>query len=233
MTTSKLKRLDAVQLTAELFRVCPSSVPALELAAYAHEGQFRKETRDGVSYADPYVTHPIRNALRVLRLCSASMSATECLHLASASLLHDTVEDAPRRVMSFYRECDIGLPEARVRECAHTLIGEVFGSRVQDTVWRVTNPVGTTLPYVEHIRSCVVNDEFSWLTKMSDLTDNAGSLRHMAPSPRRYKLAQRYTEPVQVMLDYAGVVRPTVRVTVRQRLEVIALDLAGIVENGI
>ena len=232
MTTSKLKRLDAVQLTAELFRVCPSSTPALELAAYAHEGQFRKETRAGVSYTDPYVTHPIRNALRVLRLCSASMSAAECLHLASASLLHDTVEDAPRRVMSFYRECDIGLPEARVRECAHTLIGEVFGSRVQDTVWRVTNPVDTTLPYVEHIRSFVVTDEFSWLTKMSDLTDNAGSLRHMAHGPRRYKLAQKYIEPVQVMLDYACIVRPTVRVTAAQRLEVVARDLTDIAANG-
>ena len=135
-----LKRLDAVQLSAALFRAVPAAVPALELAAFAHEGFFRKETRAGVSYTDPYVTHPMRNALRLVRLCSPSLSGMEMLALANASLLHDTVEDAPGRVCEFFSgPCD-GLDERGVRDQALSLIGEFFGSRVQNTVLRVTNP---------------------------------------------------------------------------------------------
>ena len=78
----------------------------------------------------------------------------------------------------------------------------------------------------------MVTDEFAWLTKFGDLTDNAGSLKHMTAGERRLRLARKYTEPVSLLIDTAVIVRPTVRMSAVKRLLTVRADLAEIVGNG-
>lgn len=75
--------------------------------------------------------------------------------------------------------------------------------------------------------------ESAFIVKASDLVDNAGSLKHMAPSARRIKLANKYLEPVNVMISGVGVVtNPVARRRIRERLVVVVNDLNAIIENG-
>jgi hypothetical protein len=55
----------------------------------------------------------------------------------------------------------------------------------------------------------------------------------MAPSARRIKLANKYLEPVNVMISGVGVVtNPVARRRIRERLIVVVNDLNSIIENG-
>lgn len=69
----------------------------------------------------------------------------------------------------------------------------------------VSNPLGMT-SYYDHLVGEVLPHESAFIVKASDLVDNAGSLKHMAPSARRIKLANKYLEPVNVMISGVGVV---------------------------
>lgn len=61
---------------------------AMELATAAHMSQ--KRLGRAAYPVDPYIVHPLRNVLRLIRLGCAD---TDVL---SATALHDTVEDQPR-----------------------------------------------------------------------------------------------------------------------------------------
>lgn len=229
----KLKDRDAVQLTTALAEYGSVVREGVSLAAYAHEGQFRKESRPGVTYTDPYVAHPIRNALRVIRFTQGHMSLDDVRRLAVICLLHDTVEDAPERVVTFYTEGDSVVSDD-IRELALFTISTRFGDKVADGVRRVTNPElpeGITredkdAEYLNHITSTVVVSEDAYLTKAMDLIDNAGSLKHMDVVPRRARLASKYTAPVALMAEHASVVsHPVVRAAVTARLEQVAVEL--------
>lgn len=228
-----LKSHDAVGLAAHLLGYGPVVGDALRLAAYAHDGQFRRETRSGVEYKDPYIVHPIRNALRVARFTEGHLSTRMIHDLVIDSLLHDTVEDASDRVAQFYSPGDAPEPD---QSRALGLIAHHFGVDVADTVSRVTNPkAADTSPsrdarnqaYLEHLRERVVSSESAFLTKASDLIDNAGSLKHMLPGDKRSALSLKYQPPVELMIYHTSVVSDeAVRETVRARLALVKSDLA-------
>lgn len=232
-----LKSHDAVGLAARMLSHGPLVSEALRLASYAHDGQFRKECRVGVEYKDPYIAHPMRNALRVARFTEDRLPIRTVQNLVVSSLLHDTVEDVAPRIVSFYTESPV---QGVSREQALLLIEQNFGNEVFDTVLRVTNPV---LPegmskeernkaYVRHLLSAVVTSESAWLTKASDLIDNAGSLKHMCVCDKQRNLAAKYNEPVSLLLGHRGIVRDEeVRNEVEMRLAQVSAELLDILEG--
>lgn len=228
---TQLKRQDAVSLSARLAMQFPGDelvIESLSLAAFAHDGAFRKETRNGVDYLDPYIIHPLRNALRVQRwYCGWHYSRLPAM--VCAALLHDTVEDASERILDFYGDTFL-LHGNTPRETALNALARRFGDDISGTVLRLTNPDdGVGMSYTEHITVWVVPDEAAFVAKASDLVDNAGSLKHMDSSPRRDKLARKYTDPVQVMLAHVNVVEsPHVRKRISDRLSGVATDLKAL-----
>ena len=228
---TQLKRQDAVSLSARLAMQFPGDelvIESLSLAAFAHDGAFRKETRNGVDYLDPYIIHPLRNALRVQRwYCGWHYSRLPAM--VCAALLHDTVEDASERILDFYGDTFL-LHGNTPRETALNALARRFGDDISGTVLRLTTPDdGVGMSYTEHITVWVVPDESAFVAKASDLVDNAGSLKHMDSSPRRDKLARKYTDPVQVMLAHVNVVEsPHVRKRISDRLSGVATDLKAL-----
>jgi len=203
-------------------------IEALSLAAFAHDGAQRKEPRHGSEHPDPYIIHPLRNALRIQRWY-AGWHSPLLPEMVCSALLHDTVEDAADRVIEFYGDTFL-LHGTTPREVALNALSRQFGNTISSTVMRLTNPDdGVGMSYTEHITVWVVPDEAAFVAKASDLVDNAGSLKHMDSSPRRDKLARKYTDPVQVMLAHVNVVEsPHVRKRISDRLSGVATDLKAL-----
>ena len=87
---------------------------AMEVATLAHLDQFRK---NGIkSDEDPYIVHPLRNVLRLLRYgCSD-------VEILSATALHDTVEDRPhaRHRAPRWPDCRRHVRIRSAGTCVHT-----------------------------------------------------------------------------------------------------------------
>ena len=77
---------------------------AMALMGYAHDGQYRKEPRMGAGYVDPYSIHPLRVMLRLHRLLPVGLATDDVL---VAALLHDTLEDAPAKIINYYTDAPI------------------------------------------------------------------------------------------------------------------------------
>lgn len=231
---TNLKSQDAVQLSAQLSVLGSTVNEALSLAAFVHSGTFRKEFRPGVTYVDPYVSHPIRNALRGVRITQDHLQPPSVQRLAIACLLHDTVEDGAEKIIDFYADSSasttrgvgagfggfdgIEFVNGDMRTLALDVISDRFGVTVKDTVLRVTNPVlpegmskvAKDAAYLDHLRREIVTDENAFLTKAMDLIDNAGSLKHMPDNSRRARLANKYLQPVVAMVTNADIVENNV-----------------------
>lgn len=205
----------------------PAVLSALELADYAHANQTRREY--GLQEPVPYIAHPLRNAHLVWLWTNEHLHDTRVTELVAASLLHDTVEDEPERIQAFYGSDREPL----------ALIRANFGPRVSEAVRRVTflsslGECGTfdrNVTYLDHIAAEVVSDEDAFLTKAVDLVDNAGSLWHSPLPERRVRnLALKYTAPVELMLENAGVVADhRVRSAAVSRLERLSSSLRELV----
>lgn len=218
-TVPELKTRNVVSLTSVLLSRTYGAVdPALQLAAFAHDNTERKEVRKNVTYRDPYVIHPIRCALRLIRLVPQAP-----LHLLNSALLHDTVEDAPDKIISFFTHTEQTLDPRQERELALCLIADNFGRITAETVSRVSNPLPVAdqtfsvedkaTSYLTHLTEEVLTDQFATLVKTSDLVDNAGSLRHMTDTTdntstpqksiahKQRTLARKYLRPVGLVHD--------------------------------
>ena len=212
-----MKSRNVVSLAMDLLALSGNDAAiaeAVELAAFAHDGTLRKEHRPDTDYLDPYVIHPIRVALRLIRLCGEPDELPETGMLVAA-LLHDVLEDAPERVARFYDQA----PEDEMAFVARAVLAQRFGTEVLDAVVRVTNPAapaalpaGTTAArraelknqrYLAHLRQQVLPDRWATAVKGGDLVDNAGSLHWMEPGPRRDALAAKYREPVALVAGAA------------------------------
>ncbi|WP_459683475.1 hypothetical protein [Rhodococcus sp. no. 34] len=164
---------------------------AMEVATLAHLDQFRK---NGIkSDEDPYIVHPLRNVLRLLRYgCSD-------VEILSATALHDTVEDRPHAVIALLggqTADDMSASEAQER--ASTLIASRFGHRISELVEAVTNPIdypcdNTTARYQDHVIRAIA-DPAVFLVKFSDFVDNAGSVKYLSETDR-LRLVTKY-EPL-------------------------------------
>lgn len=189
---------------------------ALRLADYAHVNQTRREYE--LQAPVPYIAHPLRNAYLVWSWTNAHLHDTCVTELVAASLLHDTVEDAPERIQEFYTSDRDPL----------ALLRSNFGPRVADIVRRVTVPSALgecgvsdrNVTYLEHLIAEIAPDEGALITKAADLVDNAGSLWRSPLSPARVtRLARKYTEAVHALAENAGVIQDhRVRTAVEERL---------------
>ncbi|GGF99431.1 hypothetical protein GCM10007304_11620 [Rhodococcoides trifolii] len=174
-------RVDEVQLRA-----------SLELATAAHLSQTRIG-RDGYP-VDPYIVHPLRNVLRLIRLGCAD---TDVL---SATALHDTVEDQPEQIVSILSGVETTNTDVALR-----LIAEHFSDETARLVASVTNtPTDSTLSrserndaYAGHVET-VISDPKVFLVKYADFVDNAGSVQYLDDDAKREKLSKKYAPLVPI-----------------------------------
>lgn len=188
-----LKEMDAAMLTfellAEIARIDDDDdarlvSSAAQVAAHLHAGQTRRLRAD--LPVTPYVEHPMRVALRLLRW------GYRDARLVAAALLHDTLEDCAGRIAS-----DMAAPgQAPV---AWMLDG--YGPEVTATVTAVTNAPGQ--PYSEKIAGlCASGSDQALLVKAGDLVDNAGSLPYQLAQTgegRTTRLAAKYLPAVRLV----------------------------------
>ncbi|GEE02298.1 hypothetical protein nbrc107696_27440 [Gordonia spumicola] len=198
---TELKHQNVVELTAALLTAMPACSDALRLAAYAHDGQLRTTIRARAVHQDPYIIHPIRIALRLLRWGVFASDDAGQRTVVEVALLHDVAEDSPGRLVDW-----LELP-ASTRP--HDAIALRFGPRVADAVRRLTNPPAdpdaTTrvrrARYRAHLADEVAPDLLSAVVKSSDLVDNAGSLKHLSDERKAATYAAKYVDPVGDMAD--------------------------------
>lgn len=167
---------------------------AMKVAAYVHRDDRRAALREGVQ--DPYIVHPFRLVLRLVRYGCADPA------VLAAAALHDTVEDHPDDVVALFPGNGSALPGNGSALDALDVLAAQFGPDVASLVAAVTNP--PTPPggdrqaqYHDHVAR-IVADPRVFLVKIADFVDNAGSLRHLADGPMRARLEARYAPLVPI-----------------------------------
>jgi (p)ppGpp synthase/HD superfamily hydrolase len=187
-TRLALKDMTPELLLHEIVQTFPDVYEAAVFAAYYH----RHDTRGprGKLPADPYIAHPYRVTLRLLR------GGMLDEFTAKAALLHDVFEDHAEDI---HRE--EGMP-------ADLYLPATFGDDTWNVIFAVSNPPGKLTPeqYAEHVLEIIEDGDIrAFAVKNSDLSDNALSLHH-TPGPRRGRLARKYlpvAEPAMARLRTA------------------------------
>lgn len=197
-----LKQMDSAMLNFELLREIEKLEEsdremvssAAMLATHLHRNQTRKAR--GNKPRTPYIEHPLRNTLRLIRWGYSNSS------LFAISLLHDTVEDCIPELADFFDWDHNEFDEHQNREKAFEHLSEAYSSRVASGVEEVTNPVEGD--YHEHLKR-LMNEgaPSSILVKISDLIDNAASLPHQfgsVPSSFVTKRVPKYHRAIEIMI---------------------------------
>lgn len=177
---------------------------ALELATAAHLSQ--KRIGRAAYPVDPYIVHPLRNVLRLIRLGCAD---TDVL---AATALHDTVEDQPQEIVSILD--DSRLSDRSNQQAALDLITENFNAETSRLVAAVTNSSTDAVlakaeknaAYAAHVAD-VIKDPKVFLVKFADFVDNAGSVQYLDDEAKRTKLAAKYAPVVEVFSNTLGSLR--------------------------
>lgn len=181
-----LKQMDAAMLVFELDRETSRVLvnrdadeehelitAAATMASFLH----RRQTRfvRGDLPRTPYIEHPLRVALRLLRWGATDAS------LIAAALLHDVIEDCTPELLSVF---------GAEHEGAWVCLERLYSRRVAGLVLEVTHSVGCINPdgYLEHIEQMIGSSSDALLIKASDLKDNAGSIRHQLGHGKDQKL---------------------------------------------
>ena len=168
---------------------------AIEMASYLHRHDTRANR--GRLPRDNYITHPLRNTLRILRYGCTDID------VIIASILHDTVEDHPKEI-SIELAGKEAHSVAEARDNSFSYITAVFGAEVSRIVAAVSNPempAGLSKEekrklYAEHVIS-VLDDPKVFLVKFSDFVDNAVGLYHNTGSPEMVShLSRKYIQLV-------------------------------------
>lgn len=185
MTTSKqlpLKNMDSAQLAAAILAATGHNrlvVRAVADATFLHRNQTRANR--GSLERTPYIEHPLRGALRLIR-----WGVTDRDTLVAA-LLHDTVEDAASDILIHRLAIDPSeLSDEEVRACAADWISVTYGFTVTAIVMAVTNPFADktksrpvrNLQYLAHVRAAIATDPRVFLVKFTDYMDNGAGLYH-------------------------------------------------------
>lgn len=196
---------------------------AAMLATHLHRNQTRR-VRRGMPHV-PYIEHPLRNALRVVRWGATSPETV------AVALLHDTVEDCSKEIVTVYASLHSAVEShgdtIRNRQTDHDValewIDSAYGSIVAEAVSLVSNKPGAEpedyTPKIDALCSRVLNADkngrvdlpglIALVNKASDLIDNGGSLKHqigyaegapvLADLQTAQKLAGKYREPVSLV----------------------------------
>lgn len=181
---------------------------AIDLAEELHEPQRRKAQIQG-RINTPYVEHPLRNALRLVRLGVRDPA------VLIATVLHDTVEDCGKRFQEIYGNAETELSEPHRRELLSAHIRARFGDRTLALVLGVTNPHEPAsvrrkqtqeekhAKYAEQVAEEISASPDVYLVKLSDYIDNAGSLHHATTEelPGAKRRASKYLPLIPVFQD--------------------------------
>jgi hypothetical protein len=215
LRNTPLKELSAAQLAQTLQHeaadagmdsdVISSSV---DLATILHAHQSRGNRGNFVT--TPYIEHPLRNAVRLLRLGVKNQD------VIVAVVLHDTVEDgADVFVKKFYSEKSTD-NELESRAILSDYISQAYGSNVARLVEAVTNDyiadteksrmtiAQKNMGYLTHVRDNIKGDAEVILVNITDFVDNASGLYHNDIPGREVKTkrqAQKYRPVVDVFLN--------------------------------
>lgn len=127
----------------------------------------------------PYIEHPLRNTLRVIRYGCTSEA------VLIGELLHDTVEDHPYEIARQYAKQE-PRDEHHAREISYAYIAKRFSPRASKMVHGMSNPIiedkhapvaVKNISYHDHFVEAI-KDEDVLVGKTSDITDNAFSLHY-------------------------------------------------------
>ncbi len=205
-----LKDMDSAMLSFELFREIDRVVvdernrqmviSAAMVATDLHSGQTRF-VRGNLPRV-PYIEHPLRNTLRLIR-----WGVTNA-HLLTACLLHDTVEDCAEKLVANYLQRPelLGRSEREQRTEIYAWLSANYSVNSTRVVRQVTNPTDDEgVSYVSHIREMTaIANPHTLLTKASDLVDNAGSLPYQIgsmPEAKFTRLVERYWVPLELVCN--------------------------------
>lgn len=188
MNRLSLKELDSAALILVLQREIMNApdffdankvFDAVDLATYLH----RKATRMNRANLPrtPYIEHPLRNTIRLLR--AGCYSETVII----ATILHDVLEDCADEILTeFLGYSDLSnISEHDKREIALKYLVSQFGEKVCDIVFAVSNgilPAGLPVAeknakYAAHVADAI-KDPFVFCVKYTDVVDNATGLYH-------------------------------------------------------
>lgn len=174
---------------------------AIAAATYLHVKQTRANR--GNLPRTPYIEHPLRNAIRLVRWGCLSQD------IIIATILHDTVEDGAVRICRDEYGLDVKtLTESEMRARAFQYIESEFGEEVCRLVAGVTNGLFAgnetkeekRIIYANHVRK-VIADPDIFLVKFSDFVDNAAGLYHndiKANEEKVIHLAAKYLPVVDI-----------------------------------
>lgn len=212
---------------------------AIHLASYLHRDQ-RRANR-GTLPKDTYITHPLRNALRLMRYGVVDPD------IIVAVVLHDTVEDCAEEMVDTVAVFTLlgGTPQ-HYRTAALRFLSFDFGKEVARLVSGMTNPIllddfslskdEKREVYRSHVREAI-KDPKTAVGKLSDFVDNAVGLYHntgMLPQVR-FHLASKYQplivdfiERVQEA-DVVSILTPSGKSAAIAHLEKGALELESII----
>lgn len=214
VSRSSMKIMDAPALKRALYRESHFAGPSLlvlqaaaTFAEELHEGQTRSGAIQG-RVNTPYVEHPLRNALRLVRMGVRDQD------LLTASLLHDTVEDCSARFVELYLPGKNFSP-VEAREALANHIRKNFGERTYRLVLGVTNPYQSSKErramsqeekhsaYQKQVKAEIDSSPTILLVKLMDYMDNAGSLHHSLEDelPRARRQADKYLPLAQSFCD--------------------------------
>lgn len=157
---------------------------AIDLATALHANQTRGPRWQNGKFMKkvPYIEHPLRNSLRLIRL------GVEDEDIINAAILHDTVEDGSQEFAKKYLNKDLDEIEARKELSQH--IEENYGSNVSEMVQAVTNEYVPTKTiqsmtmearhkvYRDHVDENIKDNPGALMVKISDFIDNATGLYH-------------------------------------------------------
>lgn len=227
-----LKLYDSDELETILLTAYPGNRAiqlAVRAASISHMSVRRSVPRIG-EVSDPYVIHPLRNAVRVhrwvrqARLGGDTISRDDEIALVVIALLHDTVEDAPQLVAGFLLahatpgfdpERGAAITGDRYQDIAIRSICHVLGRKAGWGVAGMTNdmhgPIDTdpVVHYVDHAVTACGADWRVLVNKVSDNKDNLASLPYGIRSDRAPRTVRRARKYVALLTSLAPVV-PTV-----------------------
>jgi len=216
LSQTPLKELDTAQLVQTMrhemvkMGIYDENVDsAVNLATILHSHQMRGNR--GNFDKTPYIEHPLRNAVRLIRL------GVKNKDVIIATVLHDTIEDGAKvfveKFKNFNKEEST---ELGARDQLGNHIEQAYGKKVLSLVDAVTNDYITDTDksqmsteeknkiYRDHVSENIVKSPEVFLVKVSDFIDNATGLYHNdipSRSEKTLKQAKKYLPVVKIFQD--------------------------------
>ena len=229
---TSLKELDSTQLTqALIYEANEVGIDktalrgSISLATILHSHQ--KRGNRGGHKTTPYIEHPLRNSLRLIRL------GVKDQDVVIASVLHDTIEDgASKFCEKFLQKKNIDELEARKTLSSH--IKKTYGKRVVKLVESVTNDYLTDTDkskmsisrknksYYDHVEKNVTNEPQVLLVKRSDVIENATGRDHNDVPGREAKTLKQAVKYLPVVPVFEKEIqRQNIHLSKRSKAEIL------------